>query len=210
MKMPAKAKRISVKQIIAEVGGQLRRIAWISFQDDGSISFGLLDRTYISPHMRDRIFVWNAYNRVKIEYRIPSDPSALEKVVNPHFTYHPKSALFHLRAYRDSAIFEAIADVPITLQQDGYMPWLRTISAPITKLKASGPRRDGANTDDIVFTLPVGPSSVRIDLDFIPPELVGKYDDLSCRSFVWNDVGLRLTLSFTYPQTATLWWFHFY
>jgi hypothetical protein len=34
--------------------------------------------------MRARIGTWNLYNRVGIEYVAPTDPAALEPVVNPH------------------------------------------------------------------------------------------------------------------------------
>ena len=66
------------KNITFNFAGQPKGIAWLSFQPKGSISCGLRDRTYISPRFRDRIGLWNAYNRVEIEYRVPSNPNTLE------------------------------------------------------------------------------------------------------------------------------------
>ena len=71
------------KQIVyGHVGGEAG-VAWISFQPDGSISFGLRDKTYISPQLKQRVPVWNVYNRIGIEYIVPSEPGALEPVQNP-------------------------------------------------------------------------------------------------------------------------------
>src|SRR5262249_17570290 len=124
------------KQICCDTPERRVRIAWVSFQPDGSISFGLNDRTYISPKFRARHFVWNAYNRVRIHYEVPSDQSSLEAVQNPYFTFHP-AVWFHLKAdgpRGDEALFEAIADVALVLQQKSEMPWLRSVSGRVASL----------------------------------------------------------------------------
>ena len=96
--------------------------------------------------------LWNAYNRVQIKYEIASDPSALDPVKNPHFTYHP-AIMFHLKsnadsAQRDEAIFQGIADVGIVLNQDFEMPWIRAVSGRLSALKSPGARLDGIPSDD--------------------------------------------------------------
>ena len=86
------------KQLQANHAGRLVNVGYVSFQEDTSISFGLTDRTFIAPRHRERRrFVWNAYNRITVQYVIPNDPGALLPVQNPHFTYHP-SSMFHLKS----------------------------------------------------------------------------------------------------------------
>jgi hypothetical protein len=192
------------KHIVGDVNGRKFSIAWLSFQPDGSISFGLQDRTYISPRSRARIGLC-----IAIQYVIPSDPNALEPVINPHFTFHP-SVHFHLRADRDEQIFQAIADVQIVLEQDGIMPWIRAVSAPLGQLAYGGRRKDSIDVEEWIVQVGSVEASIRVELDFIKSNCVGGSDDLSRKSFVWHDIGVRVSIAFTYPQVATLSWFHSY
>jgi hypothetical protein len=194
--------------------GRRIRIAWLSFQPDGSISFGLSDRTHISPRFRARNYLWNAYNRIGIEYAVPSDPAALEPVKNPHFTFHP-AVIFHLKGQNDLSsndedLFEGIADVGIVLQQQKEMPWLRATSQALASLPDAGPPRSG--NLELIYTVPVVclAASATIEIDFIRKEDVNTGRTMSPWEFVWHDVGLRVKAGFKHPQIATLSWFHFY
>lgn len=202
------------KQIAASIAGRKVRVGWLSFQPDGSVSFGLTDRTYIAPRLRQRIGIWNAYNRVKIHYELESDPSALDPVQNPHFTYHPPG-IFHLKSNADAAsegeaVFEGIARVAIAVDQDTFMPWARAISAPLTSLPTGGNRNDGIPTEEFLVTIPMENASLCMAVDFIREESKSLYENLSCWCVTWNDVTVRTTLSFTYPHIPTLSWFHSY
>jgi hypothetical protein len=204
------------KLLICRHHGGRAGIAWISFQPDGSISFGLRDKTYISPRLKARHFVWNAYNRVGIEYVVPSDPSALEPVQNPHFTFHP-AVRFHLKSDRDriskdEAIFEAIADVGLVLQQQSEMPWIRAVSSPLDQLRSGFARQDDIETDDLVFDLPIvmTQASASIEIEFIRKEDVRATQQGSRWTFEWHDISLRIIAGFVPPQIATFSWFHFY
>jgi hypothetical protein len=201
--------------IKANHGGRVVNAGWVSFQPDHSISFGLSDRTYVSPHLCVRAFVWNAYNRMTVEYVVPSNPAALLSVQNPHFTFHP-DAMFHLKSNRDrkaknEAIFEGIADVGIVLQQEGIMPWIRATSGPVHELPAAGRlRAPEIDTEDLIVQIPaIMPSaSMTIEIDFIRPEAVVGNRDATCWEYVWGNVGLRVSVGFRVPQIATLSWFH--
>jgi hypothetical protein len=190
-------------------------VGWISFQPDGSISFGLKDRAYVSPRFRERQFIWNVYNRITIEYVLPSDPQTLLQVKNPHFTFHP-DIMFHLksnedRKAKDEAIFEGIADVGIVLQQQGEMPWIRATSAPLRTLQPSSKaRNDGIETSDLETVAPaiMSDCSTRMEIDFIRTEDVVDRRDSSSWEFVWMKVGLRIRVGHIAPQIATLAWFH--
>ena len=199
------------KQIYCDTPNRRVRIAWVSFQPDGSISFGLNDRTYISPRFRARHFVWNAYNRVRIRYEVPSDRTTLETVKNPHFTFHP-ALWFHLKAdgpSGDDALFEATADVGLTLEQHLEMPWVRSVSAPIATLPTSGWRAGDIAIDELSIRVPSERFSVAVALDFVKPQAGEGLDHQSRWFIAWHNVAIRITLSFTYPQIATCSWFHF-
>jgi hypothetical protein len=195
------------KHIVAALSGRKFNVAWLSLQPDGSISFGLNDRTYISRRFHAHIGFWNAYNRVAIEYVNPSDPGSLEPVVNPHFTFHP-AALFHLRANGDDEIFRGHCDVGIVLELDGVMPWIRAVSAPLTSLKYGPPRADAIDTEEWTFNSIGADLSSVIAVDLVKPTALGANESFSTRSIVWRGVGVRVTVSLTWPQMATLSWFH--
>jgi hypothetical protein len=200
-----------LKQITFSHHGRRAGIVWLSFQPDGAISCGLRDRTYIAPHMRERVGVWNLYNRVGIEYVVPTDLTALLPVENPHFTFHP-TMLFHLKAHNarssaDEDMFEGIADVKMTLTQQLEMPWLRLTSQPLSRLlTAGGPRADGITSDELVHILPtlVPDASAKVEIDFIRTENVALNRTTSPWEFAWHDVVLRVRALFTPPQIATL------
>jgi hypothetical protein len=167
--------------------------------------------------MRARIGLWNAYNRVGIEYVVPTDPAALEPVVNPHFTFHP-ALKFHLksdedRASEDEAIFEGIAEVRMVLIQQEEMPWIRATSRPLSELPEAGAaRNDGIANDDLVYDVPVivAAASACVEIDFIRPSNVQENREHSPWEFIWGEVGLRIKAGYVAPQIATLSWFHFY
>jgi len=203
------------RNITVSHAGRIMSVGWVSFQPDGSISFGLKDRAYVSPRFRERQFIWNAYNRVTIEYVVPSNPAALLPVQNPHFTFHP-DVMFHLksnadRKAKDEAIFDGIADVGIVLEQQGEMPWIRATSAPLSTLKPSAEsRNDGIETSDLGTTAPaiMSDCSTRMEVDFIRPVDVVEHRDNSTSEFSWGKVGLRVRVGHIAPQVATLAWFH--
>jgi hypothetical protein len=200
------------KQLCCRTSKRLVPTGWISFQPDGSISFGLNDRTYISPRFKARHMIWNVYNRAKIRYEIASEPGALEPITNPHFTYHP-IAFFHLKSRetkRGEALFEGLADLSIMLTQVTRVPWIRAISAPIDQLRGSGRRADAIDVEDLILEIHDERASVCMAVDFVRPTMPEERIHRSCWSIPWQHVGLQITLSFTFPQIPTLSWFHFY
>lgn len=204
------------KMIKADHVGRISNLGWVSFQPDGSISFGLSDRTYVSPRLCIRHFVWSAFNRITSQYIIPNDPSTLLPVRNPHFTYHP-AAMFHLKANidkkaEDEAIFEGIADLGLVLHQQGEMPWIRATSAPLSTRKPPGKMREGnIQTDDLLLKVPavVANASVNMALDFVRPDaILTECPKPNIWQFTWHKVGLRIQVTPTTSQVATLSWFH--
>ncbi len=214
--------------LTCELPKRFVRVAWISLQPNGSISFGLTDKTFISPIFRSRILLWNAYNRVTASYLIESNSSTLEGVKNPHFTYHPPIQ-FHLKdnkskKKKDKALFEGLCDVPIALNQQQEIPWIRAITRPVSEMRSAGLRWTNTPTNDLAFRLQNENTSLKIGIDFVQPELVGEYDDKldglnsdnkkistsKTWAFRHHSVGLRIGAEISEPQISTLSWFHSY
>jgi hypothetical protein len=198
-----------VLNIQAVTQGSARTIGWISLQPDGSVSVGLADRTFITPRFNARNFVWNAYNRVSLQYIVPHSPQDLVAVVNPHLTYHPPIH-FHLRANGDDELFAGIADVEIMLAQDGHVPWVRFVSRSVRELAVAAAPRDPERTRTLAMPVNDGHASVGFAIDFVRPwdnSLVGS----SAEQFV--DCGVRrlhVRCEEMPAQAATLSWYHQY
>jgi hypothetical protein len=203
------------KNLNIEHGGRVVAVAWISFQPDGSISFGLRDRTFVLESARIRSNLWNAYNRVGIRYVAPNVTDPLLPVDNPHFTFHPPIQ-FHLKSNsqlksQDEEIFSGIADVGITLSQQNEMPWIRATSAPLGQLKQSPSRADGIETEALTVQIPAifNEPSVAVEIDFVRPADVRIGLSGPVWEIVWHDVGVRILVKGVVRQIATLAWFHF-
>ncbi len=200
------------KSVAAICGGVTKRLAWLSFQPDGAISFGLRDRAFVPKRLRVSQGIWNAYNRKRARFEIGIDSAASDTVMNPHFTFHPPG-LLHLKGNEDRStlgedIFRAVARVEVAVDQDGELPWIRAVTAPLRSLPAQGSRTDGIMEDEWTLMIPTRECSVCIAIDFIRPTAVGQMDHESCWSVAWGVVALRVKAAFTFPQEATLSWVH--
>lgn len=197
-----------IVQVNAAFGNSERSVGWVSFQPDGAISVGLSDRTFVAPNFRSRNFVWNAYNRVTLDYVVANDPAALEPVLNPHLTFHPP-IYFHLRQNGKDELWAGIADVAIMLQQEGRVPWVRHVSKPFAELKSASAPRDPSKTDVKTINLQTSDCSIGLGLDFVrregesPPEWVTR--NLSGAT---GGVGIDIHVCSVPAQDSTLVWLH--
>lgn len=183
----------------------------MSLQPDGSVSIGLSDRAYVSPKFRAQHFVWSMFNRAKIEYVVESDPTALEQIRNPHFTFHPDSHI-HLTANgpgKTHKLFEAIAPVALMLEDQERVPWIRATSGPLSQLRESRPRPGNVPSEELTLRVADETLSVAINVDFVKPRAAQEQDDASTWHIPWHSIGLSIGLAVTYPKIPTLAWFHF-
>jgi hypothetical protein len=187
------------------------RAAWLSLQPTGAISFGLADKTFISPQFRGRQFVFNAYNRVVAEYEISHDPSALEPVRDIHFTFHP-IIYFHLKSTKaksSEALFAGLCEVGMVLTSQVEMPWIRAISAPIAGLKSAGLGWTKVPNNDLPIPITDENTSLQIAVDFIRPlDITENKPDQNRWSFVHGEHAIRVEVNMLPPQISTLRWFH--
>jgi|SRR5665213_142709 len=201
------------KHLQCEADGKVANIAWLSFQPDGSVSFGLHDNTFISPQFKGRRGVWSAFNRRETQYLIQSSPAALEQVRNPHFTYHPPGT-FRLKTKYAVTLFEGIALVSLVLRQDGELCWIRAISKPIHELLAkphNSTRADGIDSENWRLSVPHVFGSIMIAVDLFP--LGTRYarppiKNGLVREIEWHNVSVRMMAQLGPPQIGTLSWFH--
>ncbi|MDP3716963.1 MAG: hypothetical protein Q8T13_04255 [Acidobacteriota bacterium] len=186
-----------------------RSIAWISLQPDGAISVGLTDRAFVSPRFHARQFVWNAYNRVTLEYLVPHSPHELQAVTNPHLTFHPP-VYFHLRANGDSELFAGIAEVEIMLAQEGHVPWIRFVSKPVSQISRSGNPRHSNRTESVKVPVESSDVSIGVAIDFVLPGAAGAAEAVAERFVDCGQNRLHIRCELLPPQEPTLAWYHQY
>jgi hypothetical protein len=192
---------------------RLVKVAWLSLQPDGSISFGLTEKTFVSPSFIGRVDVFNLYNQVEIEFLAESNPNKLRGVANPHFTFHPR-ILFHLtdsggRGKKNvKEVFRGINDVEMTVAQYGILPWIRAISPPMSKLKTFGMRNAGLSNHMLSVESLDEISSIGVEVDFVHPDQVDGFDQARVFSAKWHSVAITCKLSVRPGQLSTLGWFH--
>jgi hypothetical protein len=200
-----------LKSLCCDTPTRRIRLGWLSFQPtDGAISFGLSDNAYVAPAFQAFIGIWNAYNRVRTRFEIVSDPSAAERVVNPHLTWHPPN-YFHFKRRdqsRDDAPFRGIAQIPMMLQQQSVVKWIRATSGPLADLKTAGPLNGRFNSQELVIRVPTESLSVQMTVDFT--NAAAQFAHASLWNIQWRDVSVRLRMSFTHPQFPTIAWAHYY
>lgn len=184
----------------------LKRIGWISLQPDGSISVGLNDKTFISPNFNAKNNLWNAYNRVTVEYLIQSDSNTLKPIRNPHLTFHPP-IYFHLKANGNKALYEGIADLEIMLSQDNIVPWIRFISKPLPELSSAGTPRRPDRTKILSVTTPDENCSIGLGVDFVNAGIAIPANDVALSEYIdWQGYQIRIHATVLKPQIATLAW----
>jgi hypothetical protein len=202
-----------LKSLCCDTPKRRIRLGWLSFQPkDGAISFGLSDNTYISPAMGVHIGVWSAYNRVRSYFEVVSDPAAAERIVNPHLTWHPPAS-FHLKRpdqRASDATFFGVALVPLMLSQQHKVDWIRATSGRLSGLKTAGPLRGRFESEELVIIVPDENLSVQIRVDFVRPTAGAGVAHQSRWYIPWQDVGIKLTMAYTYPTIPTLAWAHYH
>ncbi len=69
-------KSLTMKHIrfLVNLKDEMKSSIWMSLQDDGSVSIGISDRTFIAPEFQSRNFIWNLYNRRTVHYLDPHTP----------------------------------------------------------------------------------------------------------------------------------------
>ena len=201
-----------LKSLCCDTPKRRIRLGWLSFQKNGDISFGLCDNAYIAPVFQAQIGIWNAYNRVRIYFEIVSDPTAAERVINPHLTWHAPN-YFHFKRHdqrREDASFWGIADIPLMLEQQTEVKWIKATSGTLRGLKTAGQLRGRFASEDLTISVSTEDVSVGLSIDFVRPNIAKVFDHRSCWHFTWHDIGIRLSMSYTLPQFPTVAWAHYH
>ncbi len=189
-----------------------KKVGWLSLQDDGSVSFGLSDKTFVSPRQKFVSGIWNAYNRIGIDFLVES--KLLDGVRNPHFTFHPPLK-FHLKdQYSEkgaaTTIFSGIADVGIVLGQQNQLPWIRAISNPIPKMSEHKLRSGNLGVELFSIDSEGESASVKIEIDILDSNATLKNGERDCWLVKWGQFSYRCKMSLCAPQISTLAWYYEY
>lgn len=188
------------------------RVGWINCRPNGDISFGLCDEAYIAPRFEAAIGLWNAYNRVKTVFEVVSDPSSADHVANPHLTWHAPH-YFHFKSNKQlakDASFWGIADIPLMLSQESEVKWIRARTSRLGSLKTAGSLRGRFASRDFTQMVPSEDFSAEIEIDFTLPSAGQGFAHRSRWFVPWHQIGLRITMGFTFPGFPTLSWAHFH
>ena len=202
-----------IKRLCCQTPFRRIGLSWVSFQPDGSISYGLSHKTFISPKLKARYFSWNLSKRIRLQDQISTDPTELELVHNPLFTYQPHKHWFHLKANNmteGQELFGAIVDMDFTLRQQSQMRWIKAVSAPFAGMPTQDFRSAEGPVEDLVMFVPDEYLSACIELTFEKPSAGELPWDQATWCIVWHSVALRITLSFMGPRIPTLTWFQFH
>jgi hypothetical protein len=202
-----------IKRLCCQTPRRRINLGWVSFQPDGSISFGLSHMTFIWPKFKARHFSWNLFKRIRISDQVPSDAGALEPLQNPLFTYQPQRHWFLLKANsvrEGNELFAAIVDMNLTLREQSRMRWVKAVSAPLATLPAQTFQSPEGPVEELVMFVPDEHLSTCIELTFEKPGTAELQLNQTTWCTAWQDVALRIDLSFMGPRIATLSWFQFH
>src|SRR5262249_38341584 len=97
-----------------------------------------------------------------------------------------------------------IADIPLMIQQQLEVKWIRAVSGPLSGLKTAGPLRGRFDSEDLIIQVPTENLSVQITVDFIRPNAGAGFGHY----IPWQNIGIRLAISHPFPHIATLAWAH--
>lgn len=105
-------------RVIVDSQGDLRNFVWASLQDDGSISIGFSDRSFLVPGLAGELVLDDTVHRSHVDL-VASHGN--EAVTNPHFTFHPPGYV-HLRANGHDELFAGLLMIDLMVEQDGRFP----------------------------------------------------------------------------------------
>ncbi len=184
-------------------------IAWLSLQPNNWVSVGFSDKAFISPRFHARQFVWNAYNRVTVQYLVAHHPEELRPVTNPHLTFHPP-IYFHLRANKDEELFAGIADIQIMLTQDNSVPWARFVSRPVREIPFANTPRNPERTSVLRVPVESKDVSVGMAIDFVKPGISHLTTAIAEKYLDSGPYQLHVSCELHTAQLPTLAWYHQY
>ena len=190
-------------RLVTEHGGLLRSFAWISLLDNGSVSVGLLDKSFRVPALASEIEVNGVLHKQVVDLRASHGEDAIS---NPHFTFHPL-AYYHLRANGKAELFSGLLMVDVVVQSEGVLPWIRAVSNPVANLKRLEKSPHGRKVEFIRLQMPSEEKSVALEVDFVAS---GARNEASPKDLLFEGGGrlLRVRAFHVESQKATLWWNH--
>ncbi len=192
-------------KLIADNKGDLTSIIWISLQDDGSISIGMSDRTFVVPGFTSEIEIDGTLHQSHVNFE---GKLKKEEVTNPHFTFHPPMYV-HLRANKGSELFAGVLGVDFIVEAEGRMPWIRFVSSPIKELKPFVQVRDDKDIEIVRLLVPSNDISLGIGIDFVSKPTSSAENQPNYEYFInWHGRTLHVFARVLPAQKSTVQWNH--
>lgn len=195
-----------IRRYLAEVENSLYSLAWISLQDDGSVSLGLSDRFFTTIPIDGKNFLFNYYNRVTTEFILFDDKSPKSTLKSPHITFHP-SIYFHLTDDTKKERWAGIADVDLILLQEPVFSWIRLVTRPINQLPRFTPRKNNLKDLHITTKLSNGDISLGLGVDIVSKNL-NFSDEHLIDQFEWRSRKFIVFTKLLPKQKPTIAWYH--
>ncbi|MBE7436753.1 MAG: hypothetical protein HS100_22770 [Anaerolineales bacterium] len=192
-------------KLVADNMGILTSIIWISLQDDGSISIGMSDRTFLVPGFTSRIEIDGAVHQNHVHFEGKLKKKA---ITNPHFTFHPPMYV-HLRANNEEELFAGVLGVDFIVEAEGCMPWIRFVSSPIKELKPFIKVRDDKDIEIVRLLIPSNEISLGIGVDFVSNQ-VSQAENMPNKDYFisWHGRTLHVFAQVFSAQKSTVQWNH--
>ena len=192
-------------KLIADNNGAMKSVIWISLQDEGSISVGMSDRTFVVPGFVSQIEIDGNVHQSHVNFEGKFEK---EVIMNPHFTFHPPMYV-HFRANKRDELFAGILGVDFIVEAEGRMPWIRFVSNPIKELKQFTQPRDDKDVEIVRFLIPSNDISLGIGIDFVSEQVAREQSNSNLNYFVdWHGRTLNVFAQVLEAQKSTVQWNH--
>lgn len=179
-----------------------KNLLWISLQDDGSVSVGLLGQTLVFDAFTSKVELEDgARKSYQADLRSTHSMAAMR---DPHFTLH-QGSYFHLRSGKHPPLLEGLVwtrPEPSALTS----PWIRFISNPVKDLGSPQPLQPTRKTTIQSLLVESDECSVAVNFDFVDEraEQLPLVKDRKAKVIQWHDVLLLVYAHPVEPQAATL------
>ena len=192
-------------RIVVDHLGDLRNFVWASLQNDGSISVGFSDRSFLIPGFAGELVLDDIVHRSQVDLVATH---GIEAVTNPHFTFHPPGYV-HLRANGHDELFAGLLMIDLIVEQDGRFPWIRFVSNPVEKLAPFSGARAKDAADVIRLLAPSSQCSIELGVDFVRPGTAPAHPAAGFETHLeWQNRVLHLYAHHQPGRRSTLSWNH--
>src|SRR5262249_3328922 len=189
-------------RLVVKYKDKEKNLLWISLQDDGSVSVGLLGQTLVfDAFTSERELEDGARQFRQTDLRSTHSMAAMR---DPHFTLHP-GGYFHLRSRNHPPL---VAGLVWTIPEPSAItsPWIRFISDPVKDLSSPQPLQPTRKTTIQTLLVESDECSIAVNFDFVDERAaqLPLVKDRKANVIRWHNVSVMVYAYPIAPQKATL------